>query len=186
MSRQDEALNCLHKLYRQDAWIQELFQAAGLDDIQAAIDDLAAQNFFDTATWALAVYEKDLGIQAVGSDESRRSVIEAAWKSTGKVDIALLQAVADSWKNGEIEVKFIGGKIRIEFIGDYGVPSDLDRLKAAIDNTKPAHLAVIYAFRYLLIKDIHEVLTINQMQQLKLNQFAGGKDGELYRKTRAI
>ena len=96
-----------------------------------------------------------------------------------------LQAVADAWKNGEVEVEFLDGKIQIHFTGEFGIPNDLDGLKNAIENTKPAHLAVIYAFRYLLIKDIHNVLTIDEMQALKTNQFAGrtvSDIGQLYRK----
>ncbi len=167
-------MSYLHRLYRKDVWIRELFQAAGLDQIQEAIDDLKEQNFFDTATWGLKIMEKDLALDPTGSVESRRNKAEAAWKSSGKVDIELLQRIADSWRNGEVEVQFIGGKINVKFVGEFGVPSDLGSLKTAIDIAKPAHLAVIYAFRYLLIEDIHNVLTINQMQQLKLNQFAGG------------
>lgn len=185
----DILLKLIHKVYRRDPWIQELFKSAGitLENLEEIIEEINDQYFFDTATdLGLDIYEKELGLSSGGTIEDRRAKVEAAWKNGNKVDIYQLQAVADSWKNGETEITFINGKINIKFIGDYGVPTDLESLKTAIENTKPAHLAVIYAFKYLLIKDIHEVLTINQMQQLKLNQFAGGKDGKLHRKTRAV
>lgn len=177
----DDLLAAIHKVYRKDKWIRELFQAAGLkiDDIADALQELNDQLFVDTATWALEIMEKDLGITPGKSAtyEDRRSSIIAKNRTKGKVDIALLQSIADAWKNGEIEVKFIDGKIYMDFVGESGIPKDLDALKQAMENAKPAHLAVVYAFRYLLIKDIHNVLTVNEMQELRIEAFAGGKKG---------
>ena len=90
------------------------------------------------------------------------------------MDIALLQAVADSWRNGDIDVTFPDGKIHITFVGSYGVPNDLDTLISMLDEVKPAHLAIVYTFRYLLIKDIHEVLTLSEVEATTLKKFAGG------------
>ena len=36
--------------------------------------------------------------------------------------------------------------------------------------------AMDYFFRYLLIREIHQVKTLTQMQQLTLKQFAGGRE----------
>ena len=85
-----------------------------------------------------------------------------------------LQAICDSWKNGEIDVFFINGRIQIKFVGKYGVPSDLNLLKIELNKSKPAHLAMDYLFRYLLIKNIHNVMTINELQNTSLDKFAGG------------
>ena len=51
---------------------------------------------------------------------------------------------------------------------------NLEDLKSAIEEIKPAHLAVAYAFNYLLIRDIHDVMTMGQLGQTPLNKFAGG------------
>ena len=176
MLSRDQMLAAIHKVYRRDEWIQAIFNAAGiqLDDLDQLISDLEDQYYFDTATWGLKLYERDLAVKPVKSIDDRRATVEARWKSSGKVDIALLQSVADSWRNGEITVRFEEGKIKIDFVSLFGIPDGLDSLQAALDDVKPAHLAIMYAFRYLLIKDIHGVKTISEMQQTKLNQFAGG------------
>ena len=43
-----------------------------------------------------------------------------------------------------------------------------------LDEVKPAHLAIVYTFRYLLIKDIHEVMTLSEVEATTLKKFAGG------------
>ena len=179
LNSKEKLLNMLHKVYRKDKWIRELFKAAGLEIDKAgeAIDEINAQYFINTATdWGLKLYEWELGITKPSKTlDARRSTVEAKWKTGGKVDIALLQDVADSWKNGDINVTFPDGKIHITFVGEYGVPKDLDDLYSALDEVKPAHLAIVYTFRYLLIKDIHEVMTLNEVQNTTLRKFAGGE-----------
>lgn len=100
----------------------------------------------------------------------------ARYRSSGKVSIETIQAVADAWRNGEVDVDFAGGRIQVTFVGDYGVPEDLQALQEAIGRTIPAHLPIDYFFRYLLIREIHQVKTLTQMQQLTLKQFAGGRE----------
>ena len=173
----EKLLNAIHRLYRKDKWLNDLFNAAGIemDRLEEYIDDLEAQYFIDTATWSLDTRERDTGLTANHgkSHEDRRAALIAKERASGKVDILLLQAVADAWRNGSIDVGFVDGKIYVQFVGEFGIPDDLESLQEALDNTKPAHLAIVYIFRYLLIKDIHEVLTIDQMQALPLNRFAG-------------
>ncbi|MNJ78365.1 hypothetical protein D3C77_761030 [compost metagenome] len=62
----------------------------------------------------------------------------------------------------------------IKFIDTLGIPPNLDDLKAVIEEVKPAHMKVEYEFSYLLIRDVHGVMMIDQMQQTPLNKFAGG------------
>ena len=171
-------IEALHKIYRKDPWIEEMFKSAGmeLDEVETILDEMSLQLFFDTATdQGLDYYEKEAGLKSksIMTLEDRRSAIEAKWKSSGKVDLYLLQSIADSWRNGEIDVSFIQGKINIEFKGDFGIPTDLQSLKNAIDEVKPSHLAVIYAFRWMLIEDIHNVMAIEDMEMITLDKFAG-------------
>ena len=173
------AIRQLHRLYRDDPWVEAIFGAAGLstDAVAQIILDAYRSNWFDTMTEEyVRRYEAAMGVSASGSQtlDDRRSAIEAHWKSTGTITLSMLQGVADSWKNGEVSLSFTGGKIHVSFTGAYGVPADLDGLKAALEEAKPAHLALVYAFRYLLIRDIHDVKTLAQMDATPLNQFAGG------------
>lgn len=174
----NKIIKLMNELIRADPYVLNVTDSINvtIDEISLAVEDIKNQIFFDTMTWEIDNLAKILNITfALGTSiEDKRSIIEARWKSSGKSDIYLLQAIADSWKNGEIEVEFITGKIQIKFIGEYGAPSDINSLKREIDLAKPAHLGVIYLFKYLLIKDIHEVLTLEQMESLTLDKFASG------------
>ncbi|MBU3146892.1 putative phage tail protein [Clostridium sp. CF012] len=173
----ESLINNLHKDYRQDPWIVEIYNSAGitLDTLELTTTDLENQYSFDTMTWAIPILEKRLKIKTnpLSSIEDRRSFVEAKWKSSGKCTLDFIQAICNSWKNGEIAVDFVGGRIQIKFVGATGIPTDLNGLKDAIEEAKPCHLLVDYLFKYLLIKDIHNTMTINQLQTTKINQFAG-------------
>lgn len=138
---------------QQDPWVNELFRSIELQlDIARQLNDtIADSQLFDIAKeQTLVMYERELGIatDATKPEEERRSNIEAHWKSSGKTDIQLLQGIADSWKNGTIDVKFTEGKLIVEFVGMYGIPTDLDTLKFTLEEVKPAHLPIEYAFKY--------------------------------------
>ena len=60
----------------------------------------------------------------------------------------MLKDIANSWKNGRVDIKFIAGTIEIIFDSTVGVPSDLEGLKKAIGEAKPAHLGINYSFKF--------------------------------------
>ena len=174
-----ELVRNLPQQYRQDPWVLALADAilGVLEDQSRRSLEIRAQLSLETITWALEIEERAAGIiPPTGATlESRRSVLAARYRSSGKVSIETIQAVADAWRNGEVEVDFVGGRIQVRFVGSFGVPEDLAGLQQALSATIPAHLPIDYLFRYLLIRDIHEVKTLSEMQQLLLNQFAGGR-----------
>ena len=71
---------------------------------------------------------------------------------------------------------FKNGKIQITFVGSFGVPDDLDSLKLAIGEVKPAHIGFEIIYKYLLIENIHEVMTIEDLEKITLEQFAFGAE----------
>jgi len=153
VSSKNEMVKHLHKLYRTDPWVNQLFNSAGIemDKIQELLVEIEHQFFFDTATQTgLGVYEKELGITTRKSVSiaDRRSTIAAKWKMGGISSLELMQMIADSWYNGAVEVKFINGKISVQFVSIYGIPTDLEALQDAIGQIKPAHLAIYYTFKY--------------------------------------
>lgn len=85
MNAKEKLLLAIHRSFRKDRWINELFHAAGIsfDEIQHRLQEIDDQNFIDTATWGLKLYEKDLGIitKKTTSIENRRAEIEARWKT---------------------------------------------------------------------------------------------------------
>lgn len=171
-------LDKLPRQYRGDPTVKTLADA--ICGVLAALETEAAsvppQISLDAVTWNLETEERLVGITPApgATPEERRTALKSKWRAGGKLTIEQVQAVCDAWKNGEVVVGFTGGKIRIQFVGAYGVPVDLDALKAAVRLVIPAHLAAEYIIKYLLIRDIHEVKTLAQMDQIKLDQFAGG------------
>lgn len=158
--------------------VQAVMGAEGseFDSLRANIDDIKLQLFIDTATWGLDIYEKELGIKTDYSKTyaDRRAVIKSKLRGTGKVDKTLLKLVADAYTNGDVAISF-NNRIIIKFTSVKGIPPNINDLKGAIEEIKPAHLAVMYEYAYLLIKDIHNVLTINELQNITLDKFAGGE-----------
>ena len=121
-----------------------------LDKLNIDIADLEKQLNIDTATWGFIIYEKELGIKTNLNKplEERRSVIKSKWRGTGKVDRALIKAVVDAYTNGGVDVEF-NGKIIVTFNDVKGIPPNIEDVYKAIENIKPAHLAIIYIFVYL-------------------------------------
>ncbi len=175
MSTYQELINSLHKLQRNDPYVKNMLEAISkqIDKAEESVTDFDRQYWYDTMTWYVDELAKLEGIKL--SDtlpiEEKRSITEARWKSSGKSDIYLLQAVADSWKNGEVEIDFLNGKIQVEFVSTFGVPATLDNLKLALEGAKPAHLAVMYLIKYFLICDVEE-MTLGELENQTLDKFA--------------
>jgi len=169
----------LNKLHRTDPWVNELFTASGLtlDAVAGLILGLYNSSWFDLLNeqW-VKFYETKMGITPTATQTlpDRRSAIQAKWKSGGKIDLALIQAVCDSWLNGEVNAAFTGGTIQLTFNSIYGVPSDLQTLLNAVDDVKPAHLALAYVLKYLLISSVQS-MTLAEMDATPLNHFSGGE-----------
>ncbi len=171
-------LKLLHKIYRNDDFIKNFVNAASLvfNSCEEMIIRIGNLFYFDkldskSCEW----WEKFLEITEISSSiESRRARIRAKWLSSAHNDILLIQAICDSWKNGEVEADFIDGKISLKFIGGYGIPKDLEGLVNAVNEIKPAHLPLLLIYKYLLIENIHLTKTIEEMEQVQLFCFAGG------------
>ena len=143
-------LDNLPRQYRGDPTVKAL--SGAIEGVLAALETEAAsvppQISLDAVTWNLETEERLVGITPApgATPEERRTALKSKWRS--------------------------GGKIRLQFVGAYGVPADLDALKAAVRLVIPAHLAAEYAIKYLLIRDIHEVMTISTLETQPLGIFA--------------
>lgn len=172
------ALKCIHPAISKDPWTIEIFTAAGVKYDELAIRIIGAYYFddFDHLTEPYIEYYEKLLMLPTDPEKSlddRRAAIEARWKSGAAPTNDILKAVCDSWMNGECEVGYDPeGYITITFNSVYGTPSDLDALERALKQVIPAHLGIEYTFRYLRIKEIHRVLTLNEMNALRLGAFA--------------
>lgn len=121
----------------------EIFNAETnqLELLKTDIDDIRKQMIVDTATWGLAIYEKELKIPVspdVSLDE-RRARIKAKWRSGGKVDRALLEAVASAILQTIVKVEF-DGKVIFSFEPGEREIKNFGSFHRAIGEVKPAHL----------------------------------------------
>lgn len=123
-----------------------------IDNLNEAIDDLINQCFVDTATWGLDYWESFLGIATDSSKDInyRRTVIKSKLRGTGTITVSLIENVANSFNNGQVQVVENPSiyTINIKFTSVKGIPPNLDDLKAAITQIMPAHLAITYSFTY--------------------------------------
>jgi hypothetical protein len=159
MSHSAEMINQLQPFQRKSLIYKALFDTEGIqfENGDAAITDLNLQLSVDTATWALAIYETELGIDVIPSkpDSERRSVIKSKMRGTGKVDAALIKLVADSYSYGNVTVSF-DGTIKITFVSLHGVPENLGDIEKAISDIIPAHLAFAFFFTYMTWSSLDE------------------------------
>ncbi|RYD01656.1 hypothetical protein N752_29195 [Desulforamulus aquiferis] len=136
------------------------------------------QFFAPTATWALDIWEQELGLTSLAGKpiEQRRSLIISKLRGIGTITTELIKTVSEAYDGGTVEVTEQPEiyQISVEFFDTTGVPQNLLDLKGALEEIKPAHLAIRFIFKYLLIRDIHETMTINELQSTPLHKFAGG------------
>lgn len=159
---------------RKSREINEIFDAEGnqIALLNTDIDDIKAQLSIDTATWGLDVYEKELKIPTDISKPiaDRRSVIKSKIRGVGKIDALLIKLTADAYTNGQVNVSF-NGHIVIQFTSQTGTPPNLNDFKNALEEIKPAHLAIDYSFRYISYAELSG-MTWTQFQNVKYDQLA--------------
>ncbi|MGF7049170.1 uncharacterized protein YmfQ (DUF2313 family) [Paenibacillus sp. DS2015] len=148
------------------------------DALYSDIETLLNESYPETSTIFLDRYEKDLQILVDKTKpvDQRRSVIISKMRGSGKVSGSMIKNVAQAYDGGTLEVgvDIPHYTIIITFIDTMGIPLNLDDLKQALEDIKPAHMALEYKFRYLLIREIHNVMTLKQLETIKLSNFTGG------------
>ncbi len=126
--------------------------ALELNNYHQKLEEVFNQFFINTADFSLEKWEKELGLVVDNSynTEFRRSRIMSKIRGQGTVTINLIKAVSESYANGEVDVIENNSdySFAVKFVGLKGIPPNLDDLKKAIEDIKPAHLAVVYEFTY--------------------------------------
>lgn len=146
------ALKAINKMYRNDPWVRELYQAAGLQlqDIDVLLDELLDNGFFDTVSErGLRVYEKDLGIVAKGSIEQRRNIVQMLWNNSGKCTLEKIKAIIKTFVLDDVDVKFEDGLLKIEFY-DSSFVYAVNQIRENLTIVKPSHIGISIA-------DVHNV-----------------------------
>lgn len=148
------ALKAINKMYRNDPWVRELYQSAGiqLQDIDELLDVLLDNGFFDAVgDRGLRVYEKDLGIKGDGTVEQRRAIVQILWNNNGKCTLEKIKAIVKTFVLDDVEVEFVDGVLKLEFNNSafvYAIP----QIRRNLTVVKPSHIG-------LSIDDVHTVDT---------------------------
>lgn len=148
------ALKAINKMYRNDPWVRELYQVAGiqLQDMDELLDVLLDNGFFDAVgERGLRVYEKDLGIRGEGTVEQRRAIVQMLWNNNGKCTLDKIKAIVKTFVDDNVDVKFEEGLLKLEFNNSsfvYAIP----QIKSNLTIVKPSHIG-------LSINDVHGVDT---------------------------
>lgn len=152
-------------------------QGTELDSLRLFRQDILDQWFIRTATWGLERWEKELGIVTDLQKplEHRRAVVESKLRGIGTVTRLMIQNVAQSYERGSITVIMFPREYRfmIKFLDTLGVPPNLQDLKDAVEEIKPAHLTVDYQLRYLTIAEV-EAMTIWENEHTTQDRYLGG------------
>lgn len=146
------ALKAINKMYRNDPWVRELYQSAGLQlqDIDVLLDELLDNGFFDTVgERGLRIYEKDLGIASKGSIEQRRNIVQMLWNNSGKCTLEKIKAIIKTFVLDDVDVKFEDGLLKIEFY-DSSFVYAVNQIRENLTIVKPSHIGISIA-------DVHNV-----------------------------
>ena len=125
------------KVFKEICRVEEI----EFDKLDLDLEDLNKQFFVDTATWGLAIYEKELKlpIRPNKSLDERRSIIKAKWRGMGKVDAEMIKAIVEAFTKSKVNVSF-NGRINIIFNNEKIIRLNMSDMYNAIDEVKPAHL----------------------------------------------
>jgi hypothetical protein len=164
-------LNYLPWYERESEVFKEILRAEEIefDKLELDLEDINKQFFVDTATWGLAIYEKELGlpIRPNKSLEERRSIIKAKWRGMGKVDAEMIKSIVSLFTDTPVEIKF-DGQINIVFEGFGNTQISNKNMLNAIEEVKPAHLGKRFTVNH---KENHNINFGITNRQLKINSY---------------
>lgn len=147
-------LSYLPRYYETSRVMGSILQAQGteMDKLHQSLDETLDQFFINTATWGLDAWERELGLSSYAGkpDDQRRSRIISKLRGIGTTTLSLIRNVAESYVYSTVEVTVSTAQygFTVKFVDARGVPQNLEDLKSAIEEVKPAHLMVIYQFTY--------------------------------------
>lgn len=125
-------------------------QEKALMQIHNFIDDLNKQLFVNKATWGLDLWEEEFGIETNKSlpYEQRREQVKARKRGRGTCNTSMLKNVSEAFSGGECDIleNTAPYNFTIKFVGVKGIPKNMEGLKKAINEIKPAHM--LYNFQY--------------------------------------
>lgn len=119
------------------------------------LDELWSQIFVDTATWGLAYFEGDYGINSESESytalDSRRATIKAKMFGGHTCTPERVKDLAEELTGVETMVMEDSSNytVTLYFFGMYGVPKNTRILRNELQEQKPAHLIIKFKYRYV-------------------------------------
>lgn len=124
--------------------------------IQNILDKMAAGistedlRLFITTTDSFSLHERDVGLSETASDsETKRARVIARLQGNNLLTVEELKRLVRLYTNADCTVAedYPHYTIVILFSEYKGVPTNIDEIKAAIEEVKPAHLAFEYEYK---------------------------------------
>ncbi|MCI1958197.1 MAG: YmfQ family protein [Clostridia bacterium] len=123
-----------------------------------ARDELLLQLNVQTATWGLDLWEKQYGLDTdVNKDyKFRRTRLMSRMRGTGTTTVEMIKNVAESFINGNVKITEHNSEyyFDVEMVDKIGIPPNFDDLKAALEEIKPAHIAICWIIKYVTHKQL--------------------------------
>lgn len=149
-----ELIKVLPPYYENNITMQTLQSVLSkeTDKLEIELSNTISECFAATASKLLFRYENlfGLAVDVSKSDSFRRERICAKMVGTGTTTKSMIEDVAKSYLNGEVEVieDPANSRFTIRFIGMLGIPENITDLQLTIEEIKPAHLVVEYEYIY--------------------------------------
>lgn len=145
--------------------------------IVANINDIVAQNFVNTATWALATWEQMLGIKvdtSLSNDQRRQRLIsKISFTVSTPMNVQQLQNVANAFVDTKNAIVAPGtAPYTFTVTIPAGSTNYFDDIIKSIEDAKPAHLSATITLSHLTIGGLNS-LTIAQVNKISINSLSG-------------
>jgi len=165
------------RIYGNSAFFKALTESIDLElatAVQAA-QDVANQFIILSSTWALPVYEQELGLIPLegASYAERRAAILSRYVSTNATGLSVISAVLAAFDGSNPICYFQSSAVYVSLTGSFGTPAWLQRGISAVDTLKPAHLGMVFLLRRMTVKDLGQS-TIEDLNAMCINGFIGG------------
>lgn len=150
-------------------------QTKAFEKIEERVDKLYNNSFLISLELdGVERWEGIYKLEPLGTLEMRRNAIIAYRRGKNKLSGTTIKNMAIAYENGEVEVWFSKEEstLKVKFTSVLGIPKGLEKLKEILEELKPTRLKIDYLLSYLLIEDIHEVMTLEQLETTTLDKFA--------------
>ncbi|MCC3382087.1 putative phage tail protein [Paenibacillus farraposensis] len=180
-SRGQELFSYLPAYYETSRVMHADMDAKGseLDTLYLALDEILAQFFVRTATWALERWERELGIPIDLEKplDQRRAVVESKLRGSGKFSGDLVRKIMNSF-GVEGEVNFAPTEYKFGISFENHIPENRVDFQKIIEDIKPAHLAFYMNYKTRLLF-LHENEVVSRIRLRSRVHFFGGRPWHL-------